>query len=210
MVADLWRRIEEHGRGAIAIDRLYADEVQDFAQAKVALLVRLSQHPDTLFLCGDSAQTIARGVGFRFKDLRTIWKQLGLATPPAPKALLHNYRSHQGCLRLAAAVVRVVYNLFPNSIDRLPPDAGVLDGPKPVLIEETESTKLLKLIIGNVRTTAAIEFGAHQVVLVRDDEARRSLPPELKLALVLTIYEAKGLEFDDVLFELGVGVIYYK
>jgi len=201
LVSDLWRRLDEHERGGCAIDKLYADEVQDFTQAEVALLVRLCRDPYSLFLCGDSAQTIARGVGFRFKDLRTIWKQLGLGdrTPPKPKSLLHNYRSHQGCLRLAAAVVRVIYRLFPNSIDNLPPDAGVLDGPKPVLIEETDTRLLLKLILGNIRTTAAIEFGAHQVVLVRDDAARRSLPAELKLALVLTVYEAKGLEFDDVL-----------
>ena len=130
MVSDLWRRLDQHERGGCAIDKLYADEVQDFTQAEVALLVRLCRDPDSLFLCGDSAQTIARGVGFRFKDLRTIWKQLGLGdrTPPKPKSLLHNYRSHQGCLRLAAAVVRVIYRLFPNSIDNLPPDAGVRKG----------------------------------------------------------------------------------
>jgi ATP-dependent exoDNAse (exonuclease V) beta subunit len=37
------------------------------------------------------------------------------------------------------------------------------------------------------------------VVLVRDELARESLPAELKLALVMTVFEAKGLEFDDVL-----------
>ena len=32
-----------------------------------------------------------------------------------------------------------------------------------------------------------------------NDAARESIPEELRLGLVLTIYEAKGLEFDDVL-----------
>jgi superfamily I DNA/RNA helicase len=32
-----------------------------------------------------------------------------------------------------------------------------------------------------------------------DDNARNRIPEELKGALVLTLYEAKGLEFDDVL-----------
>ena len=32
-----------------------------------------------------------------------------------------------------------------------------------------------------------------------DDEARDSLPEELSFGLVLTIFESKGLEFDDVL-----------
>ena len=37
------------------------------------------------------------------------------------------------------------------------------------------------------------------MILVVNDEARNNLPEELGLGLVLTIYEAKGLEFDDVL-----------
>lgn len=39
-----------------------------------------------------------------------------------------------------------------------------------------------------------------QVILVRDDEARQQVPPSLsESAIVLTIFEAKGLEFNDVL-----------
>ena len=44
----------------------------------------------------------------------------------------------------------------------------------------------------------AIEFGSEMVVIVRDQEAKRRLPTELKHALCLTVYEVKGLEFDDV------------
>ena len=45
----------------------------------------------------------------------------------------------------------------------------------------------------------AIEFGAAQVVLVRDAAAKERLPPVLKdHALVMTVAESKGLEFDDV------------
>lgn len=38
-----------------------------------------------------------------------------------------------------------------------------------------------------------------QVIIVVNDEARRHLPQEMKMAIQLTIYEAKGLEFDDIL-----------
>lgn len=42
-------------------------------------------------------------------------------------------------------------------------------------------------------------FGAEQVVLVRDDEAKRNLKSEMgDSALILTILESKGMEFDDV------------
>lgn len=38
-----------------------------------------------------------------------------------------------------------------------------------------------------------------QVILVTNETAKEKMPEELELALVLTVYEAKGLEFDDVL-----------
>jgi len=44
-----------------------------------------------------------------------------------------------------------------------------------------------------------IEFGCNQVIIVRDQEAKEKLPAVLKHALCLTVYEAKGLEFDQVI-----------
>lgn len=55
------------------------------------------------------------------------------------------------------------------------------------------------LLKGKGKSTSGIEFGAHQAVLVANDRARDNLPDELQHGIVLTIYEAKGLEFDDVL-----------
>lgn len=37
------------------------------------------------------------------------------------------------------------------------------------------------------------------MILVANETAKEKIPEELGLALVLTVYEAKGLEFDDVL-----------
>jgi ATP-dependent exoDNAse (exonuclease V) beta subunit len=60
--------------------------------------------------------------------------------------------------------------------------------------------ELTMMLLGHQRTDTKIEFGAQQVVLVRSDEARRNLPTELAAsAIVLTVFESKGLEFDDVL-----------
>ena len=39
----------------------------------------------------------------------------------------------------------------------------------------------------------------HQVILVANEDAIEKLPAELQVGLVMTIFEAKGLEFDDVL-----------
>lgn len=57
-----------------------------------------SLHAHHHLLCidqGDTAQTIARGVGFRFTDIKDIFHSLG-RTVPETYTLIHNYRSHRG------------------------------------------------------------------------------------------------------------------
>jgi hypothetical protein len=41
-------------------------------------------------------------------------------------------------------------------------------------------------------------FGAHQVILVRTQDAKKDIPKEFENCLVMTVAESKGLEFDDV------------
>ncbi len=55
--------------------------------------------------------------------------------------------------------------------------------------------------IGGVKfSDRSIDFGAEQVILVRDDETKHKLRSEIgDMALILTILESKGMEFDDVL-----------
>ena len=44
------------------------------------------------------------------------------------------------------------------------------------------------------------DFGAEQVILVRDDQAKMELQAKIgDIALILTILESKGMEFEDVL-----------
>ena len=92
----------------------------------------------------------------------------------------------------------LLYFFFKSSLDRLPPDTGLFEGPKPVLLNLNSVEDLVLLLLGNQRTTTQIEFGAHQVVLVRNEEARENMPEDLRAGLVMTVFEAKGLEFDDV------------
>ena len=69
-----------------------------------------------------------------------------------------------------------------------------------VILHESWKWKLVNiqaLHFAIILTTCTWRCG--QVILVVNDEARNNLPEELGLGLVLTIYEAKGLEFDDVL-----------
>ncbi|XP_059158005.1 TPR and ankyrin repeat-containing protein 1-like isoform X2 [Physella acuta] len=193
------------------LHEIYVDETQDFTQAELALLVSLCHDPNKMFLTGDTAQGIMRGISFRFKDLQSLFyfaknkakeneKYLAeIKVPQKVHQLRHNYRSHTGILSLASAVLDILMELFPESFDQLEKDQGMFAGPKPVIIESCSPEDLALLLTGNRRKTSHIEFGAHQAILVVNDEAKEHLPEELSTAVVLTIYESKGLEFDDVL-----------
>ncbi|XP_061443726.1 TPR and ankyrin repeat-containing protein 1 isoform X2 [Rhineura floridana] len=191
------------------IHELYGDEIQDFTQAELALLMKCIDDPNAMFLTGDTAQSIMKGVAFRFSDLKSLFhyasknsadkKQCIVRKPKRIYQLYQNYRSHSGILYLASGVVDLLQYYFPESFDRLPRDSGLFDGPKPTVLNSCSVSDLAILLRGNKRKTQPIEFGAHQVILVANDTAKENIPEELSLALVLTIYEAKGLEFDDVL-----------
>ncbi|NWJ01579.1 TRNK1 protein, partial [Crypturellus undulatus] len=191
-----------------SIHEFYGDEIQDFTQAELVLLMKCINDPNAMFLTGDTAQSIMKGVAFRFSDLRSLFhyasknsmdKKQRVRKPKRIYQLYQNYRSHSGILHLASGVVDLLQYYFPESFDRLPKDCGLFDGPKPTVLESCSVSDLAILLRGNKRKTQPIEFGAHQVILVANEMAKEKIPEELSLALVLTIYEAKGLEFDDVL-----------
>lgn len=65
-----------------------------------------------VFYSGDTAQTIAKGVGFRFCDLRNLFDQKRVDSTvslqlkkPIVKQLTVNFRSHNNILQLANSVV---------------------------------------------------------------------------------------------------------
>lgn len=201
------------------IDEIYVDEVQDFTQAELLLFLEACSDKNALLFTGDTCQTIARGVGFRFEELTTMFYNLRerqlrhlqvrgvqladvpreqLCQVPEVSKLSVNYRTHNGILGAASEMVTLLLELFPSSVDQLKKDVGHFDGPRPVLLTDTTKDDLSILLCGSDPAHSQIEFGAHQAVLVRNQAAKDRLPTELQTALVLTIFEAKGLEFDEV------------
>ena len=55
------------------MDFLMVDEVQDLTQNLISLLMTMTNK--NIFFTGDTAQTIAKGVGFRFYDLKAIFEK---------------------------------------------------------------------------------------------------------------------------------------
>ncbi|CAI7803916.1 unnamed protein product [Closterium sp. NIES-54] len=293
---------------------VYVDEVQDLTQAQIAILRFLCANTsDGFVFAGDTAQTIARGVDFRFQDIRRLFYELFLGrkvdvvgdalgegvegggevvsgggaegeteegrvrekqgrwagaaaargkqklsgkgrrmleevgsggaaesalTVSAAQGLdrergeqskgetgikaagggaqerssctempdlfflSQNFRAHNGIVRLADSVVRVLLHFFPHAIDRLAPEFSLIDGEAPVFLDAKEGDDVVTQLFGKKGAIGGggCEFGAEQVILVRDAESRTELVKRIgSKGLVLSVHECKGLEFQDAL-----------
>ncbi|GMP98024.1 hypothetical protein CsSME_00046065 [Camellia sinensis var. sinensis] len=109
--------------------------------------------------------------------------------------LTHNFRTHDGVLKLAQCVIDLLYYFFPQSIDVLTPESSLIYGEAPSIIVPNHNENAILTIFQNSGKDFA-GFGAEQVVLVRDDSSRREISDYIgKQGLVLTIMACKGLEF---------------
>ncbi|EGN94529.1 hypothetical protein SERLA73DRAFT_114784 [Serpula lacrymans var. lacrymans S7.3] len=201
--------ISREGVPGERIDFLYVDEVQDNLLIDIPLLRALCKNPDGMFWAGDTAQ--AFGSSFKFDALKAFLyrierefeqknKHIRPQLPPRSFQLAVNYRSHGGIVGCAQSVIRLITEFFPYSIDKLADEKGIIDGAKPVLFAgwDENTVRYESFLFGDRGTR--IEFGAQQCILVRNEVAKEKLRKEVgDVGLIMTLYESKGLEFDDVL-----------
>eukprot|EP01035_Chromulina_nebulosa_P017348 gene17348-22895_t len=191
------------------ISSVFVDEVQDLNPSEISLLKFLCPSLTEFVYAGDTCQTIAHGVGFRFETLKDIFFYEYLSNDlnidckkrltPNIWELTQNFRTHNGILFLAKSLVDLIIAFFPNTIDKMNPEFSLNNGPKPLFLESSTTGNLITDLFGYSSKTI-VDFGAEQVILVRDEEAKaRTLQSCDGKALVLTVLESKGMEFDDVL-----------
>ncbi|KAG6515462.1 uncharacterized protein LOC121971003 [Zingiber officinale] len=199
------------------IDFVYIDEVQDLTMRQIALLKYVCRNfKEGYTFAGDTAQTIARGIDFRFEDIRFLFyteflselrsRQPQKETETHMSDMFHlnqNFRTHAGILSLAQSIMVILYYYFPQSVDKLNPEFSLVYGEAPVLLESDNDENVILTIFGNSGGSMLSNsngFGAEQCILVRDGETKEQICNLVgKQALVLTILECKGLEFQDVL-----------
>eukprot|EP00741_Cyanophora_paradoxa_P017109 tig00020956_g16522.t1 len=189
----VYRGLAREGYRGAAVHEVLVDEVQDLTQAELWLLFCATEDPKGFFLAGDTAQTVSRGVGFRFADLRALFHheakpRLRRRARPRPDAGAE-LPVEVGVLGLSAAVLDAIEALFEREIDHLARDAGA------PARTPTPPAASCELCAADMPPPAE----ARQVVLVRSGAARSRLPARLQRAIVLTVEESKGLEWGDVL-----------
>eukprot|EP01018_Ginkgo_biloba_P036068 Gb_27269 [translate_table: standard] len=230
VVNHLHGQLRSNGYLGQKLDFIYIDEVQDLTMAQIALLKHVCNNIHEGFVfAGDTAQTIARGIDFRFENVRSLFYTEFLAgeesdcMSPANKSetkacsqkgksktetsvpdlfhLSQNFRAHTGIIKLAQSVVELLY-FFPFAVDKFSPETSLVYGEAPIYLEMEKDESLITTIFGHGENFGSdkYEFGAEQAILVRDELTKSQVLSQVgKQGLVLTILECKGLEFQDVL-----------
>lgn len=194
-------------------DEIYIDEIQDQRCIDIELLLSFLRDGRGFHFAGDTAQAISQDSTFRFSDVKDIFFQhfSAASASASQRELAHpemftlskNYRSHQGILALASLVMGLIWQGFPDTVDKLEPEIGNLNGPKPVLFigVDYNYNVLRSSNVGLVNLSDRVaDFGAEQVILVRNEAMKARLQAQIgDIALILTILDSKGMEFDDVI-----------
>eukprot|EP01012_Entosiphon_sulcatum_P052452 TRINITY_DN7209_c0_g1_i2.p1 TRINITY_DN7209_c0_g1~~TRINITY_DN7209_c0_g1_i2.p1 ORF type:complete len:2046 (-),score=241.54 TRINITY_DN7209_c0_g1_i2:12-6149(-) len=181
------------------------DEVQDFSPAEIVLFTHICKNPRGLTLAGDTCQTINPGCAFSFFSLyNTLCASGGQKrgrithkfspTEVDLRSLGKNYRSSSGVLDLAQTLVALLEEYFPGTIDRLQPETSVTHSLPPLYCYRPPDVSYV-----DVLSPLRLPIDEEQVlVIVRNSAARKKLERDGVRATILTIHEAKGLEYDFV------------
>jgi len=187
-------------------DLIIIDEVQDFTELQLYMLMQLTKAPTHMIFCGDINQNV-RPTFFMFERLYNIYYSLGCKNAKENMyTLTKNYRS---CSEIVVLLNRILdeqgrrIGLQGSKEDEGIHEFGFREGYIPMVLESTDEN--LSNILG------AILDKHYAIAVVPDEPAREALTalyPEAK-GRIFTVQEAKGLEY-DVVFTINVTSAYEK
>nr|GEU38229.1 UvrD-like helicase, ATP-binding domain, P-loop containing nucleoside triphosphate hydrolase [Tanacetum cinerariifolium] len=110
-------------------------------------------------------ETIARGIDFRFQDIRSLFYKEFLSTKTS-----------------AQSVIDIIYHYFIHSIDKLEPEISLISREALVLLECDSDENAIVTIFGDMGTSGKIvRFGADQDVLLYNFFGTSSLKEEWRV-----------------------------
>ena len=191
---------------------VYIDEVQDLTMSQVSLFKHVRNNVQEGFVfSGDALRSIAGGIDFKIQDILSLFDKKYILESRSKCDerkekgrvanifhLTQNFRTHAGILKLSQSILELCYHFFPLCIDTLEYETTKVNGEAPILLQSENMESAIRTLFGKSKnlSKSTIAFGAEQVILVRDENARQKIKDYVgKQALVLTILECKYLEF---------------
>ncbi len=187
LIAHAWR-----GRAAPRYDFVVVDEVQDFTNVQLALVLATLKKPDHFLLCGDSNQIVHPNFFSWSKVKSLFWADESIADKQELRVLRANFRNGRETTRVANALLKIKHRRF-GSIDResnfLVETVGDEAGTVTVLADQDAIKRDL-----NQKTRQSTRFA----VLVMRDQDKTQARQHFQTPLIFSIHEAKGLEYENI------------
>ena len=174
-------------------DIIFVDEVQDFTNKQIALVLKCLAKSDKFFFCGDANQIVHPNF-FSWSKLKSfLYKTDDLNTKEVTSILTKNYRNSPQVIELANRVLKLKNYKF-KSIDKeshfLVESTSSLSGI--VTCIESNSPLVKEL---NLKTSKSIKYA----VLVLHENDKILAKQVFNTPLIFTPQEAKGLEYENVI-----------
>ena len=174
-------------------DFVVIDEVQDFTNVQMDLVLRTLREPQNFILCGDSNQIVHPNF-FSWSGLKRHFH--GKADGEAPVDLIRvlntNYRNSKHVTEVANRILRLKHARF-RSVDKesnhLVESNAVQDGAVLLLADEPALIREL-----DDKTHDSTRFA----VIVMHAEQKAKARERFRTPLIFSIQEAKGLEYDNI------------
>ncbi|KAH9075547.1 hypothetical protein EDB83DRAFT_2312005 [Lactarius deliciosus] len=163
------------------------------------VIISLCRNPDGFLWAGDTAQTISIGSTFSFRELGAfVYRYQGSiqalrGTPSRPEGfqLLVNYRSRGDIVKCANAIIQLLRR-FPGAIDVLQLEEGIAGKAMPMFFHSE--------CLPSQEHDFFLSSTGQPCIIVRDEAARQKLRRDTgRVGIVLTLFNSKGLEYDDVI-----------
>jgi len=200
LVLNLYMRLKKVKEVKWSIDNIYIDDAQDFTQAELALFIMCAKDSNSVMFCGTNSLSTPTGLSFCLEDVQKYFSQLqqllpAISIPRKIFDLSTSYNTSHKILELADSLAEMTQAIFPDFTKPLHYNHGIQGGPIPVIFTCEKGD--LRRTLGSA--SQGIQFGSHQVVLIRSEATRKKLPHIFQNAVVLTINQARDMEFEDVL-----------
>ncbi len=192
LVSHAWRAKAEP-----RYDFVVVDEVQDFTNAELALILDTLRAKHHFLLCGDSHQIVHPNF-FSWASVRALFWRTAEAAEDAAEAreisvLQTNFRNTEAVTGLANRLLKIKQARF-GSVDResnfLVRCASSAVGAAQLLMGDDKALRAL-----NAASRASVRYA----VIVLRDEDKPAARAHFATPLIFSVHEAKGLEYPNVI-----------
>lgn len=184
---------EYHGLCEPKYDFIVIDEVQDFTPIQLNLILKSLKNSHQFILCGDSNQIVHPNF-FSWSKIKTLFYTQKTSNPTDIIRILNtNYRNSPSVTTIANRILKTK-NIRFGSIDReshyLVKSQSTTKGEVYCLIDNQVIRKEI-----NDKTKKSTKFA----IIVLQDSMKEKVKQHFQTPLVFSIFEAKGLEYDNVI-----------